>query len=257
MSGGARSNGVSAGAQAQIEDLTTQVLLIHVAFGNFYLSLFFGHFRLSWMAVKPRHLLRKASLATCNSQWVKKGKKSLSPKICQALQIARQLSCCPLCFRKIQKELTPSPPRSSRWSSRWKDWRRKEIFTLVSLKGSKYSQASFIIQTNRHLWYYYFPGKLRDVEVMCQENEAEGGEIIRKVNDPSFSAIDCISYFYRFWTFFIRQKMALLFLKRRTALHLRRERKNISVPSTWMLLGLSYRKCVSMVIGLCLAESSI
>ena len=110
MSGGARSNGVSAGAQAQIEDLTTQVLLIHVAFGNFYLSLFFGHFRLSWMAVKPRHLLRKASLATCNSQWVKKGKKSLSPKICQALQIARQLSCCPLCFRKIPKELTSSPP---------------------------------------------------------------------------------------------------------------------------------------------------
>ena len=79
---------------------------------------------------------------------------------------------------------------------------------------------------------------------MCQENEAEGGEIIRKVNDPSFSAIDCISYFYRFWTFFIRQKMALLFLKRRTAPHLRRERKNISVPSTWMLLDFPYRKCV-------------
>ena len=44
MSGGARSNGVSAGAQAQIEDLTTQVLLIHVAFGNFYLSLFLNIF---------------------------------------------------------------------------------------------------------------------------------------------------------------------------------------------------------------------
>ena len=88
--------------------------------------------------------------------------------------------------------------RSSRWSSRWKDWRRKEIFTLVSLKGSKYSQASFIIQTTRHLCHYYCLGKLRDVEVMCQENEAEGGEIIRKVIDPSFSAIDCISYFTGF-----------------------------------------------------------
>ena len=27
------------------------------------------------------------------------------------------------------------------------------------------------------------PGKLRDVEVMCQENEAEGGDIIRKVSN--------------------------------------------------------------------------
>ena len=30
---------------------------------------------------------------------------------------------------------------------------------------------------------YPCPGKLRDVEVMCQENEAEGGDIIRKVSN--------------------------------------------------------------------------
>ena len=98
MSGGARSNGVSAGAQAQIEDLTTQVLRIHFAYGEWYTTQNFGLFRLSWMAVKPRHFLRKASLATCNSQWVSK---SLSSKNCQALQIAGQLSWCPPCCRKI------------------------------------------------------------------------------------------------------------------------------------------------------------
>jgi len=36
---------------------------------------------------------------------------------------------------------------------------------------------------------FYF-GKLRDVEVMCQENEAEGGEIIRKVLDILYQTED-------------------------------------------------------------------
>merc|ERR1719219_1699143 len=36
---------------------------------------------------------------------------------------------------------------------------------------------------------FYF-GKLRDVEVMCQENEAEGGDIIRKVLDILYQTED-------------------------------------------------------------------
>ena len=51
MSGGARSNGVSAGAQAQIEDLTTQVLLNHLALETCIchnLLDFFAHF--GWLS---------------------------------------------------------------------------------------------------------------------------------------------------------------------------------------------------------------
>ena len=42
----------------------------------------------------------------------------------------------------------------------------------------------------------------------------------------------------RFWTFFIRQKMGLLFLKKkRGSPHLLRERRNTSVPLFQMLLA--------------------
>ena len=36
---------------------------------------------------------------------------------------------------------------------------------------------------------FYF-GKLRDVEVMCQENEASGGELVRKVLDILYQTED-------------------------------------------------------------------
>jgi len=35
-----------------------------------------------------------------------------------------------------------------------------------------------------------FVGKLRDVEVMCQENEAIGGELVRKVLDILYQTED-------------------------------------------------------------------
>ena len=39
----------------------------------------------------------------------------------------------------------------------------------------------YFLVRNLGIYDIFCPGKLRDVEVMCQENEAEGGEIIRKV----------------------------------------------------------------------------
>ena len=89
------------------------------------------------------------------------------------------------------------------------------------------------------------PGKLRDVEVMCQENEAEGGDIIRKVGKYSiFFSILMYLTSPRFWTFFTRQKMVLLCLMRRMCPRLLRGRRSTSVP----LKARYSRTCLSSML---------
>ena len=132
--------------------------------------------------------------------------------------------------------------RSLKWSSQWKDWRRKEISTLVSLKESKYSQSSFIIQTILTPLSLLLPRQTKRCWSDVSRKWGRGRRNHQKGHWPfSFSNWFNINRIYRFWTSFIRQKMALLFLKRRTAPHLQRGKKNTSVPWTWMLLDLSYR----------------
>ena len=110
------------------------------------------------------------------------------------------------------------------------------VHDFASFTGNQYLYL-LLLKSSRHNYYiitvFSCEGKLRDVEVMCQENEAEGGEIIRKVFtfcQECFFDIFILSP-PRFWTFFTRQKMDLRFLKkRRVSHHLQRGRRNTSVP---------------------------
>ena len=65
---------------------------------------------------------------------------------------------------------------------------------------------------------------------MCQENEATGGDLVRKVR-KLFSVLLLLIYFDRCSISCTRQRMALLFLTKKmvSLLHLKK-RRNINIP---------------------------
>ena len=67
---------------------------------------------------------------------------------------------------------------------------------------------------------------MRDVEVMCQENESSGGDLVRKVRHVKAVILVLQVNLSRSWISCTKQRMALLFLtrKRELLLHLRKKR---------------------------------
>ena len=65
---------------------------------------------------------------------------------------------------------------------------------LLSNKLQLNLMQRWICKFNLIHFVNYFSGKLRDVEVLCQENEGVGGEIVRKVTYKLFSYMYFISF---------------------------------------------------------------
>ena len=170
-------------------------------------------------------MYRKISINTCTSQWVPK--RCICFADCTLLTLSFDLSA-------KDEHWTRLIFRSWRWSWLWRGWRRRGTSILVSQHLISVEIEFCINEDNCRRWVISScPGKLRDVEVMCQENEAEGGDIIRKVSNYPKNVFFSNLLFLtspRFWIFFTRQKMVLLCLMRRMCPRLLRGRRSTSVP---------------------------